>query len=164
MFKILPNYALPHFNIPGCMFAWSISFYTYSCFWVQLRLACSLVLNWFRDLSMPFLKGFVLSMQTVPQTTLEPAVESGISGVTFVCVVFLFSTKASWCFYLAAKGNTISVIPGHGTACTPSCVCLCLWIRVWAELRLLWCLVFLGCPLRTETSHAFTCQPCKCRV
>lgn len=95
MFKILPNYALPHFNIPGpfnsaCLLDPSLLTLKKMCwFWVQLRLACLLVLNWFWDFSMPFLEGFVLSMQTVLQTTLEPVVESGISGVTFVCVVFL---------------------------------------------------------------------------
>ena len=68
-----------------------------------------------------------------PSDHFEPAVESGISGVTFVCVFSFPSPEASWCFYLAAKGNTISVIPGRGTVCTPSC----LWICLWAEPKLL---------------------------
>lgn len=40
---------------------------------------------------MSFLETFVLSTQTDPQAALEPVVESGFAGVTFVCVVFLFS-------------------------------------------------------------------------
>ena len=51
---------------------------------------------------MPFLEGFVLSMQAVPQTTLEPVMESGIS-VTFVCGVFLFPPQSVSVFLLRCQ-------------------------------------------------------------
>lgn len=49
---------------------------------------------------MPFLEGFVLSMQTVPQTTL---VESGINGATFVCEVFVLSLQSVLVFVLSCQ-------------------------------------------------------------
>lgn len=76
---------------------------------------------------MPFLEGFVLSMQTVPQATPEPGEESGISGVTFVWLFFFPPERL--CVLLTAKGNIIPIIPGHGT--------VCLWICAWAEPWLL---------------------------
>lgn len=103
-------------------------------FWVQLRLGCLLVLNWFWGLSMPFLEGFVLSTQTDPQTALEPVVESGTTGVAFVCVIFFFFLLSVFVILVSCQREHY-FIPGHSTVCTPRCVHL--WICIWAEPMLL---------------------------
>lgn len=56
---------------------------------------------------MPFLEGFVLSMQTVPQATLEPGEESGISGLP-LCG-FSFSPQSVSVFCSLPKG-TLSLL------------------------------------------------------
>lgn len=56
---------------------------------------------------MPFLEGFVLSMQTVPQAALEPGEESGISGLP-LCG-FSFSPQSVSVFCSLPKG-TLSLL------------------------------------------------------
>lgn len=97
MFKILPNYSSPHFNISGpsnstcfldlSLLALRINVSVLSMTEVRLLTCVELVLR----LQHVLLERFVLSTQTDPQTALEPVVESGFAGVTFVCVFFLFS-------------------------------------------------------------------------
>lgn len=53
-----------------------------------------------------------------PQPTLEPGLESGISGVAFVRLPPALKLS---CSYLAAKGNALDNAKGHSTVCAPSC-------------------------------------------